>query len=58
MIKQNVYAFENMKQFVITMESPYLTDFIKNSENYIDTKNINIPQNIVFPKSGLFISQI
>ena len=54
--KHKRYAFDSMKQFTITMEANFLTDFIHNTDNHITQKTFTIPQNITFPRSVFYIT--
>ena len=49
--KHKRYSFESMKQFVITMEPNFLSDFIHNPDTHIEQKIFTIPQKVVFPSS-------
>jgi hypothetical protein len=49
--KNKRYYFESMKQFAVTMEPKFLTDFIHNPDTYITNKTMKIPQKVLFPSS-------
>lgn len=49
--KNKRYSFDSMKQFAVTMEPKFLTDFIHNPDTYITKRTITIPQKILFPSS-------
>jgi hypothetical protein len=49
--KHKRYAFDSMKQFTITMDANFLTDFIHNTDNHITRNTFTIPQKVAFPRS-------